>query len=483
MRSTHILSSLGNMLVVFGICLFVPCLFAFGYQEERAYMYLINIAGCLIIGGLLKLCKRGSFELTTAESFAVVSGSWLACSFLGSLPYVMILHIGLSDAFFETMSGLTTTGASIFSDIDALPKSILMWRALTQWLGGMGIIVLMLAIFPMLGSAAGQIYAAEVPGPSSDRLRPKIKDSAKILWFVYLTMTIIEFILLVIPTDMSWFDAICISFSTLSTGGFAPHTASVAYWDSYYIDMLITVFMFLAGCNFMLHYRALKGDFSQFWRNIEFKVFLVYTIIITALVTWSITYSHLKTYNNLSDGFRYAVFNVVSISTTTGFGTADFNLWAPLAKFLILILMLMGACAGSTAGGIKIIRLIITFKGMLHELLRTLFPSIIKHIKIEGTAVDKNIVRNIIFFCLIYIFVLIIGTLIMTASGLDIITASTASLACLSNIGPGLGDVGPAANFANISDFGKWVLSGLMMIGRLEIYSVLILILPITWKR
>lgn len=483
MRATHILSSLGNMLLVFGICLVVPYLFAYGFGEAHARMYLVSIASCLIVGGALKLAKRGAFELTTAESFAVVSGAWLACSLFGALPYVLILDIGLSDAFFETMSGLTTTGASIFSDIDALPKSILMWRSLTQWLGGMGIIVLMLAIFPMLGSAAGQIYAAEVPGPSSDRLRPKIKDSAKILWFVYLSMTIAEFLLLVIPTDMNWFDAICISFCTLSTGGFAPHTASVAFWDSYYIDMLVTLFMFLAGCNFMLHYRALKGDFKPFWANTEFRTYLAFTLAAMALVTWSVSFSDFGSFESLSEGFRYAAFNVVSILTTTGFGTADFNQWAPLAKFTLLILMLSGACAGSTSGGIKLIRIIISFKGMVHELLRTLFPSIIKHIKVEGAPVDKNIVRNITFFCLIYFTVLVLGTFVMTFSGLDLISAATASLACLSNIGPGLGEVGPAANYAGISDSGKWFLAGLMMIGRLEIYSVLILVLPTTWKR
>ena len=483
MRATHVLSSVGNMLLVFGITLIIPTLFAYAYNEENHHWYLLSIISTLLVGSALKLCKRGGFDLSTAESFAVVSGSWLACSFFGALPYIFVLDISMADAFFETMSGLTTTGASIFTDIDALPKSILLWRSLTQWLGGMGIIVLMLAIFPMLGSAAGQIYAAEVPGPSSDRLRPKIKDSAKILWFVYLTMTVAEFLLLVIPTDMTWFDSLCISFCTLSTGGFAPHTASIAYWNSYYIDMLITVFMFLAGCNFMLHYRAMKGDATSFWKNTEFRVFLYYTIIVTALVTWSVTYSAQNSFDTLTQGFRYAVFNVVSISTTTGFGTFDFNQWAPFAKFLLLILMLSGACAGSTSGGIKLIRLIITFKGMLHELLRTLFPSIIKHIKVEGAPVDRNIVRNIIFFCLLYFVLLILGTLVMSATGMDLISAGTASLACLSNIGPGLGEVGPAANFAGVSDCGKWFLSGLMMIGRLEIYSVLILILPTTWKR
>lgn len=479
----QIIAALGNILVVLGAAMLLPALYGLVYDEGTTMAFL---QAAVISLGIGIVCKADPFEereFGTSEGFIIVSMAWIVCSFFGCLPFLFAdITPSFIDAYFEAMSGFTTTGSTVFSGLDNMPKSIILWRAMTQWIGGMGIVVLMLAIFPMLGSAAFQIYKAEVPGPTSERIRPKIKDSAKILWIVYAAFTFSEFGLLAFTTPMPWIDALCISFSTLSTGGFAPHDASIAHWDSLYIEMILCFFMFCGGVNFMLHYHVMRGKLKPLLSNFEFKTYAVVTFTATILIAISLTFSPNATAQNFSEGFRHSIFQVISIITTTGFGTNDFNLWPAFGKLMILILMLNGACAGSTAGGIKIIRYIISLKGMMIEIQRTVFPSMIKVVKLANAPIEKGIINNIVYFFFLYCLMFLSATLALTLCDVDLMTSATATISCLSNIGPGLNEVGPATTYASLPAMAKIILSFVMMIGRLEIYSVLVLIFPSTWK-
>ncbi len=377
------------------------------------------------------------------------------------------------------MSGFTTTGSTILTDIEAMPPSLLLWRSLTQWLGGMGIIVLSLAILPMLGVGGMQLFKAEVPGPTADRLKPRIQDTAKLLWGVYALLTGIEIILLM-AGGMSFFDGINHAFTTMATGGFSTRNASVGAYGSAYIEWVITLFMFLAGVNFSLHYLALRGRIGDFIRNEEFLFYsglvMVGTILITLLNMGS-------TYPGFLDNLRFSAFQVVSIITTTGFATADYELWPVLCQYLLVFSMFIGGCAGSTGGGMKVARILLLFKHAQVQVFRLIHPRAVRLVKLGDRPVDKEVMQSILGFFALYLGVFVAASFIMAGVGMDLPSAGASVIATLSNIGPGLGSVGPVDNFAHVPAFGKLVLAFCMLLGRLELFTVLVLVFPSFWRK
>ncbi|MDM8520649.1 TrkH family potassium uptake protein [Anaerolineales bacterium HSG6] len=419
-------------------------------------------------------------DLRAKEGFTAVTLGWIVFSAFGCLPFILSGAIpSFTDAFFETMSGFTTTGATILTEIEALPHGLLFWRSLTHWIGGMGIIVLSLAILPFLGVGGMQLFKAEVPGPVADRLAPRVTETAKILWGVYVAITLLETALLMFG-GMSLFDALCHAFGTMATGGYSTRNTSVAAYQSVYIDYIITFFMFLAGVNFSLHYRFIKGDWKAYWKNKEFRYYLL--IIFLAILLIGIdTFVH--QYDTISEAFRYTSFQVLAIVTTTGFGTADYEQWSASSQFVIFILMFIGGSAGSTSGGIKVMRVYLLFKFVLSEITRLIHPHAVVPVRLNNTTVPRDVVFNVLSFFVLFISIYVLGVFFMTLLGLDLITSFGAVVACLGNIGPGLNQVGPTDNYAHIPDMGKWILSFLMLVGRLEIFTVMVLFSPSYWRK
>ena len=414
------------------------------------------------------------------EGFAIVTFGWTFFALFGALPFVFSGAIpSYLNAFFETMSGFTTTGSTILTDIEAMPPSLLLWRSLTQWLGGMGIIVLSLAILPMLGVGGMQLFKAEVPGPTTDRLKPRIQDTAKLLWGVYVLLTCVE-ILLLMAGGMSFFDGLNHAFTTMATGGFSTRNASVAAYNSAYIDWVITIFMFLAGVNFSLHYLALRGKIGDFIRNEEFLFYSSLVIVGTALITML---NIGGTYPGFLDNLRYSAFQVVSIITTTGFGTADYELWPVLCQYLLVFFMFIGGCAGSTGGGMKVARILLLFKHAQVQVYRLIHPRAVRLVKLGDRPVDKDVMQSILGFFALYLGVFVAASFVMAATGMDLDSAGGSVIATLSNIGPGLGSVGPVDNFAHVPATGKLVLAFCMLLGRLELFTVLVLVFPSFWRK
>jgi trk system potassium uptake protein TrkH len=369
------------------------------------------------------------------------------------------------------MSGFTTTGSTILTDIESLPRSILFWRSLTHWIGGMGIIVLSLAILPMLGVGGMQLFQAEVPGPTADRLKPRIQDTAKLLWGVYVIFTALETLLLM-AGNMSFYDAICHSFAT--------RNASIAAYNSAYIDWVITLFMFLAGVNFSLHYYALKGRIGEYFRNEEFRFYLLISCGAVAILMWM---NQGTVYDSVIDNLRYSAFQTASILTTTGFATADFELWPVVTQYILLFLMFIGGCAGSTGGGMKVARILLLFKHGTVQLYHLIHPRAVRLVKLGNNPVDQEVMQSILGFFALFMAVFVSASFLMAASGMDLVSGAAAVIATLGNIGPGLGSVGPVDNFAHISAFGKSVLIFCMLLGRLELFTVLVLFLPSFWRK
>jgi len=413
------------------------------------------------------------------EGFLIVSFGWLVMSLSGVLPYIMSGSVvSFTDAFFETLSGYTTTGASIITDLTIIPKDILFWRSMTQWIGGMGIIVLAVAILPILGIGGMQLFGAESPGLKTDKLAPKIRDTAKRLWLVYVGLTFAEFVLLKIA-GMSWFDAMNHALTTMATGGFSTFNTSAAEFSPA-IQYIITLFMFLAGTSFTLMYFGLVGNFKKVLQNEEFKFYAGITIVVTlgvALVVASVSDG------DFEKAFRDSLFQVVSVITSTGFVSADYTSWTPFITMVFFILMFFGGSAGSTAGGVKIVRHIILVKNSILELKRQLHPSAIIPVRLNGRAVDPSITYNVVAFIMTYIIIFAFGSVIMTMFGVDLLTAMGSVATSLGNIGPGIGSVGPVDNFAWLPSGAKWFLAILMLIGRLELFTVLILFTPYFWRR
>lgn len=453
-------------------------------DESRDFLPIVQSIGCGLLSALVLflLGRKTSYnDLGIKEAFAVVSLSWVIASAIGGLPYLFNGTVtNFTDAFFEAMSGFTTTGASILTDIESNPRGILFWRDLTHWLGGMGIIVLSLAILPFLGVGGMQLYKAEVPGPIPEKLTPRVQQTALLLWGVYVILSALETGFLMLG-GMDLFESLTHTFGTMATGGFSPLNASVGQYNSPYFDWVIIIFMFLAGANFALHYFVLRGKFNAWWRDEEFRFYTMVILFSTVTITLFLVFS--GTYDSIMDSIRYAAFQVVSITTTTGYVTADYEQWPFYTQYLLLALMFIGGCAGSTGGGIKNLRIMVLIRHVKAELSRLLHPRSVVQVKVGGNVVGKDVLGSVTAFFILYIGLFAIFTLVMAGLGLDVVSSLASVAATLGNIGPGLGIVGPVKNYSGIPAFGKWVLSLCMLLGRLEIYTVIMLIVPGTWKR
>lgn len=477
-----IISILGLLLILNGGFMLVCLPVSIYYNDGQWYALLLSGVITSLIGlfAYVFTKEKGSSSLKKRDGYLVVTLGWLGMTIFGTLPYLISGEIPyFTDAFFETMAGFTTTGASILNDIESVGKGILMWRSLTQWIGGMGIIVLTVAILPLLGIGGMQLFVAEAPGVTPDKLKPRITDTAKRLWLIYLGLTVFEAILLKIG-GMNYFDSINHALTTMATGGFSTRQDSIAYFNSPFIQYVIIVFMFLAGTNFTLTYFGLHGQLKKVWGNEEFRFYFGFTagfaILITAVV-------FIVTNNTFEASFRESLFQLVSIVTTTGFVTADYTGWAPLATVIFFMLMFVGASTGSTAGGVKVVRHIILLKNSLLELRRQIHPAAVLPVRLNNKAVTSEITFNIMAFMIIYFMVFAFGSILISSFGYDFNTSVGAVATCLGNIGPGFGKVGPMDNFAFISGPGKWVLSFLMLLGRLELFTVLILFTPYYWTK
>ncbi|HLR77247.1 MAG TPA: TrkH family potassium uptake protein [Balneolaceae bacterium] len=486
-----VLGLLGLVILFLSLSLLIPIIIALIYDETtwRAFLYAAAIA--FILGATLYYLFKPDRELRLREGFLIVSLTWLVLSLIGALPFIFSGVLpSYTDAVFETMSGFTTTGATIFGgvtssgftnpNVETLPKSILFWRSLTHWIGGMGIVVLTIAILPLLGVGGMQLFKAESPGPTADKLTPQIQETAKLLWTVYMIITAAEFILLWLHPSMSWFDSLNHTFATVATGGFSTKNNSIQAFNSVYVDAVITIFMFLSGISFAMHFRLLRGDVKSFLKNRETRFYTLITVLSIIVISLS-----LWAFDNYSIGsaFRYSSFQIVSIITTTGFGTDNFEFWYPLGQFLLFLLFFSGACAGSTAGGPKMIRWLIIIRNSFREFKQTLHPKAILPIRIGDKTVEPETLRSVLSFIALYIITFGLGALAISGFGFDTKTAIGASITCLGNIGPGWGAVGPAEGFAKIPYLGKWILTFLMMIGRLEIFTVLLIFTPSFWKQ
>ncbi len=472
----------GVVLLFSSVFMLVPFLTSLFYRgaDLKAFgvSFLITFLSGLLLYFLTK--SRKKIELKHRDGFAVVTISWLVMSFFASLPYMLSgVMPSFTNAYFESMAGFTTTGASVLSNLENLPKSILLWRSLTQWMGGMGIIVFSLAILPMLGAGGMQLFKAEVPEIGVEKLKPRIIDMAKSLWYIYAGLTAVLALLLWI-FGMDFFDALCHSFTTMATGGFSTKSASIAYFRSAYTDAIITVFMFLAGMNFSLHFYALRGKLSRFAKSSEFKFYCSVVFVSIVIVTANIMQTE---YFSVLKALRYASFQVVSIITTTGFTTADYEKWPVFSQMFLLCLMFIGGMVGSTGGGMKQVRILLMFKQAHRELYHLIHPHAVTALKLDEKHVPKETLGGIWGFLFLFILIAVVATLFMTALGVDIITSGSTVVSAMSNVGPALGEAGPADNYIAIPAAGKWVLVLCMLIGRLEIYTVILLFMPIFWRK
>ncbi len=421
-------------------------------------------------------------EMSLKGGFLFVSLSWIFVAGFGALPYVLSGSIpSYIDAYFETMSGLSTTGASILTDIEALPKSMLLWRSTTHWMGGMGIVVLTVALLPLLGVDAFRLLKAEAPGPVADRLSSRITKTAKYLWAIYLGLTVIEIVILKI-FGMTFFDSVCHSFATLATGGFSTKNSSAAHYnDSMAIQYTITIFMILAGINFSLYFRFMTGNFKIFVKDNEFITYISIIFIATMVIT--IDLFRLEIYTTLEQAFRHSAFQVASIITTTGFASANYEEWTNISKYIIFMLMFVGGCAGSTGGGVKVIRIITLVKQSFVEIKKMIYPNTFFNVQINSKPTDVSFIHNILGFIILYFLLVVVISLIIATGEYDIITSLSTSLATVGNIGPGFGLVGPIENYSFFQNYIKVVLSFAMLLGRLEIYTVLVILFPVFWKK
>ncbi len=484
MRPRKVLSLMGMIVFFMGVSMLLSMFVATIFKDGSAFSLFLSALIAMAVGLALFRQYRPkqpgkSRDLSLKDGFGIVGFSWIAASLVGALPFMLSGSIpSFSMAFFEAASGLTTTGSTILNDIEVVPKGILFWRSFLHWLGGMGIIVLSVAILPYLGLGGMQLYKAESPGPTKDKLQPRIQQTAKLLWKVYLIITIACLVLLKLA-GMDWFEAACHTFGTVATGGFSTYNASVGHFHSPFIEYIIIFFMMICGISFALHYRALSGRPGAYLKTAELRFYIFLIVGATFLIYLSRMDEHLP----LEQDLRECFFQVVSIMTTTGYGTADFEKWKPFAQATILGLMVVGGCAGSTGGGFKVVRILLLGKYLKNSLNQQLHPSGVFVVKLDGNRVKREVLQNILGFCMVAILVIAAATYILALYGVDILTALTAALSCLCNIGPGLGDVGPAENFSSIPTPGLWVLSLCMIMGRLEVFSLLILFLPQTWRQ
>ncbi len=481
-----------------------------GTPDQEPFFFTILVT--LLVGFAMTYAKpstekTGENDLSTREGVLIVSAGWAIAGVFGAIPFYLAetfaptapgltgSAVAYINALFETVSGFTTTGASLLTDFDQ-PRGIMFWRSLTHWLGGMGIIVLSLAILPTLGVGGMQMFRAEVPGPTKDRLTPRISDTAKTLYGVYLLITVVETILLMFG-GMSLFDALCHTFGTVATGGFSTHAQSVGGYDSRYINWVITIFMLIAGASFALHFRLLRGEGIVHRGSGEFRFYIGLFVAVTLLLVivpwqWGAEMETMPTQEAWKEGWgvqswvgriEHAAFQTASILTTTGYATQDFELWHPVACMLLFVLMSVGGCAGSTGGGVKCIRIQLLCKSAAREVKRLLYPKAVIHVRQDGRPVTDKVMAGIIGFIILFGIFFVLSVVFLSALGLDFVTATTATAASLGNIGPGLGAVGPTDNYLWMPSLAKLWLILCMLLGRLEIYSIVVLASPAFWRR
>ncbi|AUC20767.1 potassium transporter [Polaribacter sejongensis] len=486
---------LGITAILNGFFMFIAYPFSV-YHKEDAKWGILNAGIVTVITGLLLyfLNKPKSTNIKKKDGYLIVTLGWLILSLTGMLPYLFSGTIpSVADAFFETISGYSTTGSSILTDIESMPKGILFWRSATHWIGGMGIIVLTIAILPLLGIGGMQLFMAEAPGPSADKLHPRITDTAKRLYLIYISLTFAQFFLLKIA-GMTWFDAINHAMATMSTGGFSTKNSSVAFYNNLpLVQYIIIFFMFVAGTNFVITYFALKGKIRKIFESEEFKYYFVGIIGVSALIAILIiffqdpnlqtTIQHPMLYGEVESAIRHSLFMVISVVTTTGFVSADFTMWNFFATGIFFALFFTGGSAGSTSGGIKIVRHIVMLKNSFLEFKKALHPNAIIPVRLDGKSIPPTIVFNILSFFIIYMLIFILASVILTLLGLDFMSALGAAASSLGNIGPAIGSVSPVDSYAHLSDAAKWFCSFLMLIGRLELFTVLILFTPFFWRK
>lgn len=481
MNLRTVLRLVGVLIIFIGVSMSFSLFWSLYLGEPDVGALAWSMLICFVAGGcLFGLGWQSQAPVLRREGMAMVGLSWLLAALFGALPfYLSGATPDFADAYFEAMSGFTTTGSTILLDIEALPKGVLFWRSFTHWLGGMGIVVLFVAILPYLRVSGKQLFKSEVPGPTAEVLRPRISETAALLWRIYVGLSVLLAIVLVI-LGMSFYDALCHTFGTMATGGFAVWNKSIGYYDSVVIDFVIVVFMILAGTNFGLYFQVIRGDWKSFWRNSEWRFYIGIILVSTALITVDLVLRH--TYGSIFQALRFAGFQVVSIITTTGYGTADFEQWSSFSQLLLVALMFIGGCAGSTGGGMKVVRILVVLKQAYLGMEKVFRPHLVRTLKIGGVPVEDDVRDAILIFFCISLHVVLFGSLAIAAMGVDVITAVTAVIATLNNIGPGLGLVGPVDNFAAIPAAGKYLLSLCMVLGRLELFAVLVLFMPAFWR-
>jgi trk system potassium uptake protein TrkH len=482
-RWPFILHILGSLIICIGLCMIIPIGFSLYYRDGSGLPLLYSAVITIGVGLLLYLAFRSSRAkgaISNREGMAITTVGWVTVCIFGGLPFYfsgVLPH--LVDCIFETTSGFTTTGASVIRNVEIVAPGILFWRSLTHWLGGLGIVVLGLAILPFLGVGGMQLYKAEVPGPVVDKLKPRLKDTAMILWKVYVIFTIAETIMLLLG-GMTLLDALCHTFGTLATGGFSTKNASIGYYHSVYIDTVVTIFMLIGGINFSLHFQLFRGKPLAMWRDPEFRFFMGFWLLLTLIIAID---CFGKTYGSFWKALQYASFTVASITTTTGFATGNFELWPPLSLCLLLLCMVVGASVGSTGGAVKCMRIMVVLKHGYRELIRLIHPRAVVRLKLADQAVPPEVFDGIAGFIFLYLGLAAISMFLVAAAGVDLVTTFSAVLACIGNVGPGLGEVGPMDNYAGLPTFAKWVLTLDMLLGRLEIYTVIILFVPRFYKK
>jgi trk system potassium uptake protein TrkH len=481
-RWRYILNIIGILTFFFGLTMVIPLLVGLYYHDQSIIPLLKSMGITTIAGAGLYCIFRGAKAevISQREGMAIVAVGWTAVGLFGALPFYFGNGlIGFADAVFESVSGFTTTGASVFIDIEAVSKGLLFWRSFIQWLGGMGIIVLSVAILPLIGVGGMQLYRAEVPSPVPDKLKPRIRDTAMVLWKVYALISLVQVLLLMIG-GMGLYDALCHTFTTMPTGGFSTKNASIAHYNSVYFDCVFIFFMLMAGINFSLHYQLLKGKPLVFWRDSECRFFLATVLLLTVAVSLDVYGS---VYKNMGAALRYGAFQVVSIITTTGYATADYEKWPAMSQLILLCCMFFGASAGSTGGGMKCLRIMLCFKYCYRELFSLIHPHGVMQIKISGKAVPDDVLRSVVGFLALYVGLFAISAVVLAGLGVDFKTSFAAVAASIGNIGPGFGMVGPVGNYAQIPLMGKWLLIWCMLLGRLEIFTVIIMIVPEFWRK
>lgn len=482
MQIAAIQKILGMLLMIFSLAMIPPIFVSLLYDDGASYAF-VSACSLILITGLVLWYPVRNYrkEMRTRDGFIVVAMFWLVLGSSGSLPLLLSDSptLSITDAVFESISGLTTTGATVIIGLDHLPKSILFYRQQLQWMGGMGIIVLAVAVLPMLGIGGMQLYRAETPGPMKDnKLTPRITETAKALWYIYLGLTIAcAFAYWV--AGMNGFDAITHSFSTVAIGGFSTHDASMAYFNSYAIESVAMVFMLLAGVNFSLHFLAWRRTtVKPYFADEEFRTYIKVLTVVGAI---TVSYLYFTSTYDGADALHHGLFQAISVGTTTGYTTTDFSFWPGLLPALLIMASFIGGCAGSTGGGMKVMRVLLLLKQGMREVLRLIHPSAQVTVKVGGNALDERVIDAVWGFFSLYVLSYIVMSMVLAATGLDLVTAFSAVAACLNNLGPGLGEV--SQNYAGLNDLAKWVLCFAMLLGRLEIFTLLVLLTPAFWRR